>query len=344
MTELVLDAAGGRRAPGDGTRGPGRAGAHSASRNGRIIACIQTARSSTPEPGGTKCVVPGSTASWDFGRPARSPITPPPSILNISTTWSSRTTSESPTMISTGTEIPRTPSDQSKSVVSRSLSFHTDPGAHAEPDDVRALDPEMLHERRRVVGHPFVGDRPIGVAGPPVSLQLERNDPTVLSQRLQERRHPVDGHVSAVQQNERLPLAVDLVVDVQIVDLCVHAVSYAQGPNAPRQRHPQSGVAAALNRKRLGRGRPWSPVGARAGLSRTAATAGVRRRVAPHQLRHAHPVETAHEGVPLIVIERSAELVAPAGFSSSERSRAGPPAFASRRSLDPVARGVRALP
>jgi site-specific recombinase XerD len=32
--------------------------------------------------------------------------------------------------------------------------------------------------------------------------------------------------------------------------------------------------------------------------------AGVRRRFAPHQLRHAHKVEMAREGVPLIVIER----------------------------------------
>ena len=32
--------------------------------------------------------------------------------------------------------------------------------------------------------------------------------------------------------------------------------------------------------------------------------AGVRRRFAPHQLRHAHAVEMAHEGVPLNVIQR----------------------------------------
>jgi site-specific recombinase XerD len=31
---------------------------------------------------------------------------------------------------------------------------------------------------------------------------------------------------------------------------------------------------------------------------------GVRRRFAPHQLRHAHAVEPAREGVPLIVIQR----------------------------------------
>jgi site-specific recombinase XerD len=41
------------------------------------------------------------------------------------------------------------------------------------------------------------------------------------------------------------------------------------------------------------RGRHWSPAAARAELRRTAAAAGVRRRFAPHQLRHAHAVEMA---------------------------------------------------
>jgi integrase len=52
------------------------------------------------------------------------------------------------------------------------------------------------------------------------------------------------------------------------------------------------------------RGRPWTASGARAELRRAAARAAVRRRFAPHQLRHAHAVEMAREGVPLIVIQR----------------------------------------
>jgi Phage integrase family len=52
------------------------------------------------------------------------------------------------------------------------------------------------------------------------------------------------------------------------------------------------------------RGRHWSAAAARAELRHTAAAAGVRRRFAPHQLRHAHAVEMAREGVPLIVIQR----------------------------------------
>lgn len=56
--------------------------------------------------------------------------------------------------------------------------------------------------------------------------------------------------------------------------------------------------------KRATRGRNWSTAAARAELRRTAAATGVRRRFAPHQLRHAHAVEMAREGVPLIVIQR----------------------------------------
>jgi site-specific recombinase XerD len=52
------------------------------------------------------------------------------------------------------------------------------------------------------------------------------------------------------------------------------------------------------------RGRPWSAAAVRVQLRRAAVDAGVRRRFAPHQLRHAHAVEMAREGVPLVVIQR----------------------------------------
>jgi site-specific recombinase XerD len=62
------------------------------------------------------------------------------------------------------------------------------------------------------------------------------------------------------------------------------------------------------------RGRPWAADAARAQVRRVAARAGVRRRFAPHQLRHAHAVELAHEGVPLNVIHLqgidNAEIIA----------------------------------
>ena len=52
------------------------------------------------------------------------------------------------------------------------------------------------------------------------------------------------------------------------------------------------------------RGRSWSSAGVRVEFRRLAAQAGVRRRFAPHQLRHAHAVELAREGVSLNVIQR----------------------------------------
>jgi site-specific recombinase XerD len=52
------------------------------------------------------------------------------------------------------------------------------------------------------------------------------------------------------------------------------------------------------------RGRPCSAAGIRVQLRNAAVAAGVRRRFAPHQLRHAHAVEMSRDGVPLVVIQR----------------------------------------
>jgi site-specific recombinase XerD len=53
-----------------------------------------------------------------------------------------------------------------------------------------------------------------------------------------------------------------------------------------------------------GAGRRWCSSSVRADLHRLAARAGVPRRFAPHQLRHAHAVEMAREGIALNVIQR----------------------------------------
>jgi site-specific recombinase XerD len=52
------------------------------------------------------------------------------------------------------------------------------------------------------------------------------------------------------------------------------------------------------------RGHAWSASAARLELHRVAIDADVRRRFAPHQLRHAHAVELLHEGIPLPLIQR----------------------------------------
>ena len=52
------------------------------------------------------------------------------------------------------------------------------------------------------------------------------------------------------------------------------------------------------------RGRPLTTTSVRQQLRRSAVKAGVRRRFAPHQLRHVHAVEMAREGVSVNVIQR----------------------------------------
>jgi site-specific recombinase XerD len=52
------------------------------------------------------------------------------------------------------------------------------------------------------------------------------------------------------------------------------------------------------------RGRRWSATAARSEMRDLAAAAGVRRRFAAHQLRHAHAVELAREGIAINIIQR----------------------------------------
>src|SRR5512132_1567866 len=79
------------------------------------------------------------------------------------------------------------------------------------------------------------------------------------------------------------------------------------GSNCSRGLSPalsyRSGRCSASSTVRRADG-PWSSAGVRVEFRRLAAEAGVRRRFAPHQLRHAHAVELAREGVPLNVIQR----------------------------------------
>src|SRR3954452_22257334 len=51
-------------------------------------------------------------------------------------------------------------------------------------------------------------------------------------------------------------------------------------------------------------GRHLSASSVRASFSALAARAGLRRRIAPHQLRHCHAVELVREGVPVHILQR----------------------------------------
>ncbi len=89
------------------------------------------------------------------------------------------------------------------------------------------------------------------------------------------------------------------------------------------------------------RGRPWAPAGVRAELHAAAARAGVRRRFAPHQLRHAHAVEMSREGVSLLVIQRQLGHYAGDRVKRAGRDRVAGPAFQAARRRPP---GVLATP
>jgi site-specific recombinase XerD len=78
-------------------------------------------------------------------------------------------------------------------------------------------------------------------------------------------------------------------------------------------------------------GRRWEASAARKQLHHAAAAAGVRRRFAPHQLRHAHAVEMAHEGVPLVVIQRQ---LGPTSASRASTCRASTAMRSSAPSTD----------
>src|SRR5215216_5118067 len=81
------------------------------------------------------------------------------------------------------------------------------------------------------------------------------------------------------------------------------------------------------------RGRPWSAAGVRVELRRLAARAGIRRRFAPHQLRHAHALELAREGVSLNIIQRQL------GHATSARPRSTCRESTPKRSSPPCTHG-----
>lgn len=107
-----------------------------------------------------------------------------------------------------------------------------------------------------------------------------------------------------------------------------------------RQELPIGALLCVIHRSTAGR--RWEPSAARKQLHRAAAQAGVRRRFAPHQLRHAHAVEMAHEGVPLVVIQR--QLSTPTSASRASTCKASTAARSSARSTDDRRRPSRPPP
>ena len=81
----------------------------------------------------------------------------------------------------------------------------------------------MVDERRDVVGHESYVDRPIDVGCAAVPLEVGDDDLMACRQRIEHRPERLARGEPTVQQHYRTPGAVDLVVEVEAVDLGVHA-------------------------------------------------------------------------------------------------------------------------
>ena len=97
---------------------------------------------------------------------------------------------------------------------------------HAEGDaaaqriahDVDLVVAERLDDISHVVAHRLQGERPVAERGAAMTLQVDGDDGAVLGKLGQDRREHVRGAKTAMQQKQRLALAVDGVIVVQAVD------------------------------------------------------------------------------------------------------------------------------
>jgi hypothetical protein len=97
--------------------------------------------------------------------------------------------------------------------------------AHAVADNIGVGDAQMLHDRRDVVGQLLVVKGTVDdVGGVAMALELDGDDLAMLGQGGQNGPPQVDGPEGAVEQQQRLPAAVDLVVHLQPVDRGVAAL------------------------------------------------------------------------------------------------------------------------
>ena len=99
----------------------------------------------------------------------------------------------------------------------------------------------MVDERPYVVGHEPGVDRAIDVGGASVPLKVDRDDPMALGQGGEDRLEHLARAEPAVQQDQRPPGAVALVVQANAVDVGVCAGLLHYGWPVLGQRHPPLG-------------------------------------------------------------------------------------------------------
>ena len=97
--------------------------------------------------------------------------------------------------------------------------------AHAVADDVGLRDGEMVHHGRDVIRKLLVAEGTVDDIGRvPMALELHGDDLVMLGQGGQDRSPQVDRPKGAMEQQQRLAAAMDLVVHLQPVDRCVAAL------------------------------------------------------------------------------------------------------------------------
>ena len=104
--------------------------------------------------------------------------------------------------------------------------LQSDPASNAIAEEVGTLDPDVREQSDGIVGHPLVGERSINIGGVPMSLLFDGDDlpsPADTRQHLSERG--ADGRQTTVKQHQREAFAMDLVIHLETVNLCIAATA-----------------------------------------------------------------------------------------------------------------------
>ena len=119
--------------------------------------------------------------------------------------------------------------------------------AHRVAEHVGLLEADRVHEGGHVVGEVRIGDRPVDVGGAAVALELERIDLVGLGELRDDLAHRRDVHVGAVQHDQRIALAGDLVIHLHAVDLDALADRLGLGEGRRRQTSRAAAMKAVRN-------------------------------------------------------------------------------------------------
>src|SRR5436309_4015619 len=94
---------------------------------------------------------------------------------------------------------------------------NTTPTAERVADKIGPVDADPLHQRRDILRHQFEAQGTIDVSGAPSGLHRDRDDLPAFRERRQQGSEHLTGAAVAVQQDQRIPSAVGLVIHFEAV-------------------------------------------------------------------------------------------------------------------------------